>query len=111
MLPAPLNILSALFVPQQYLVATTAVTSYLFRRFVAGGKGEEQTDKTPYLVAAANVTAKFARNTIGGFYTGLYDIGKSINNALGDSYQPSAPAQTRQAARPSAPTTQPAPTH
>ena len=108
MLPAPLNILSALFVPQQYLVAAAAVTGYLFRRFVAGGKGEEQTDKTPYLVAAANVTAKLARNMIGGLYNGLYDIGKSIGDTIG-SYQPSAPAQPIQAARPSAPTIQPAP--
>ena len=111
MLPAPLNILSALFLPQQYLVAAGAVTGYLFRRFVAGGKGEEQTDKTPYLVAAANVTAKLARNTVGGFYTGLYDVGKSINNALGGPYQPSAPAQPAPARPASAPAQAPAPVH
>ena len=78
MLPAPLNILSALFLPQQYLVAATGVTSYLFRRFVAGGKGEEQTDKRPYIVAAANVTSKFVKNSVQGFYSGLYDLGRAI---------------------------------
>jgi hypothetical protein len=76
------------------MVGAVAVASYLFRRFVAGGKGEEQTDKTPYLVAAANVTAKFARNTLGGFYGGVYDIGKSIGDAIG-SYKPSAPATSQ----------------
>ena len=78
MLPAPLNILSALFLPQQYLVAAAGVTSYLFRRFVAGGKGEEQTDKRPYIVAAANVTSKLVKKTAQGFYSGLYDLGSAL---------------------------------
>ena len=78
MLPAPLNILSALFVPQQYLVAVAAVTSFLFRRFVAGGKGEEQTDKTPYFASAINVTARLAKNLTYYPFKALYDTGKAI---------------------------------
>ena len=70
--------MSALFLPQQYLVAAAGVTSYLFRRFVAGGKGEEQTDKRSYIVAAANATSKFTKNTLQGFYSGLYDLGSAI---------------------------------
>ena len=80
MLPAPLNILSALFLPQQYMVASAAVTGYLFRRFVAGGKGEEQTDKTPYYIAAPNVAKKLVRNTAKGFYDSIYAIGSSISD-------------------------------
>lgn len=59
-----------------------------------------------YIGAAASVSYNLAKNTIGGFYTGLYDVGKSINSALG-SYQSSAPAQSSPA-RP-APSTVPAP--
>ncbi len=46
-----------------------------------------------YIGASASVTYKLSRNLIGGFYKGLYDVGKSIGDAIG-SYQPSAPAQT-----------------
>ena len=89
MLPAPLNILSALFVPQQYMVGAIAITSYLFRRFVAGGKGEEHTDKTPYLVAAPKVAHKLVKNTIKGLSEVIYAIGSSI----GDLYK-TKPAQS-----------------
>jgi len=93
MLPAPLNILSALFIPQQYLVAAAAVTGYLFRRFVAGGKGEEQTDKTPYPVAALNVSSKLARNTTKGFSEAIYAIGSSIGDLYKTSPRPAATSQ------------------
>src|SRR3989338_2044586 len=43
-----------------------------------------------YISGAVNVTAKLARNTITGIYTGMYSIGKGIGDAIG-SYQPSAP--------------------
>ena len=81
MLPAPLNILSALFLPQSYMVASVAVTGYLFRRFVAGGKGEEPTDKTPYLVALSTATTKLVRNTVYGIYEAIYGIGSAIAGA------------------------------
>lgn len=91
MLPAPLNILSALFVPQQYMVAAIAVTSYLFRRFVAGGKGEEETDKTPYLVAAPRVAGKLIRNTTKGLFDAVYAIGSSIPDLYKTSPKTEAP--------------------
>ncbi|HLC60020.1 MAG TPA: hypothetical protein VJJ52_01175 [Candidatus Nanoarchaeia archaeon] len=93
MLPAPLNILAALFLPQQYMVASAAVTGYLFRRFVAGGKGEEQTDKTPYLTAAPNVAYKLIRNTTKGLYDAVYALGSSVNDLYKSSPKLSAPAQ------------------
>ena len=85
MLPAPLNILAALFLPQQYMVASAAVTGYLFRRFVAGGKGEEQTDKTPYPAAALNVSYKLIRNTSKGLTDTIYAFGRTIDSYLGPS--------------------------
>ena len=94
-LPAPLNILSAMFLPQQYMVGAIAVTSYLFRRFVAGGKVEEQTDKTPYLAATANVAKKLVKNSIKGFYDAVYAIGSSISDLYKSSLRPAPqiPAQ------------------
>jgi len=91
MLPAPLNILSALFLPQQYMVAAGAVTGFLFRRFVAGGKGEEQTDKTPYYAAAPNVAKKLVRNTTKGLYDSFYAIGSSIGDLYKSSPKPAPP--------------------
>lgn len=76
----PLNIFSALFLPQQYMVAAIAVASFLYRRFVAGGKGEEHTDKTPYLVAGSNALCKLFKNTYRTFYDTIYGIGSSLNN-------------------------------
>ena len=69
----PLNIASALFLPQQYMVASIAVASYIFRRFVAGGKGEEQTDKTSYLATASTGIKKIGSALVSPIKA-LYEI-------------------------------------
>ena len=96
----PIMAAASLLLPQQFMVTAIAVANYVYRKFVVGGKGEEQTDKTPYLVAAANVTAKLARNSIGGFYKGLYDVGKSIGDAIGSYKSSPAPSQPATAGAP-----------
>ena len=110
----PLNLVSALYFTQPaFIVGAIGVANYLFRKFVVKSQQDEakDVDKTPYLVAAANVTTKLAKNTVGGFYTGLYDVGKSIGNAFGSSYQPSAPAQPAPARPAPSPAPSPAPAH
>ncbi len=93
MLPAPLNILSALFLPPQYMVGAIAAANYLFRRFAAGGKGEEQTDKTPYLVATSNVLGKLGRNTAKGLYDAAYGLGSGLRESYKSASKPAvAPA-------------------
>ena len=82
LLPAPIYILSAMFLPQKYFLYTLALATFLFRRFVVGGKGEEQTDKTPYSVAAANVSGKLIRNTSKGLSDTIYAFGKTIDGYL-----------------------------
>ena len=98
-LPATLNILSALFLPQKYMVGAVAVANFLFRRFVVGGKGEEETDKTPYSVAASNVTGRLLRNTTKGLYDTAYGIGSGFRN-LYDSGKRAAPVTPVPAAIP-----------
>ncbi|MEK6946461.1 MAG: hypothetical protein AABX32_02540 [Nanoarchaeota archaeon] len=85
LLPAPINILSAMFLPQKYFLYTLALATFLFRRFVVKDKGEEQTDKTPYPVAAANVSYKLIRNTTKGLTDTIYAFGKTIDGYLGPS--------------------------
>lgn len=85
LLPAPINILSAMFLPQQYFLYTLALATFLFRRFVVGGKGEEQTDKTPYPAAALNVSYKLIRNTSKGLTDTIYAFGRTIDSYLGPS--------------------------
>ena len=101
---ALINIAASLFVPQRYLVTTGAAASYVFRRFVAGDKGEEQTDKTPYLVAASNVTGRLAKNVFYGVPQAAYGIASSIGDYL--KRKPREPTQTRPPAR--TPTPEPA---
>lgn len=88
---ALINIAASLVLPQQYMVAAAAVAGYVFRRFVAGGKGEEHTDKTPYAVAALSVTGKLIRNTFKGFYESVYAIGSSVRDLYKKAPKPEAP--------------------
>ena len=94
-LPGPINILSAMFLPQKYFLYTLALATFLFRRFVIKDKGEEQTDKTPYPVAALNVSYKLVRNTTKGLTDTIYAFGNTIGSYLGPSKaapKPAAPA-------------------
>ena len=94
-LPAPLNILAAMFLPQQYMVAAIGVSSFLFRRFVAGGKGEEQTDKTPYVVAASNALGRGLKNTFyagGAILDGFVDYTRNMYKSAPKPAAPAAPA-------------------
>ena len=101
MLPAPLNILSALFLPPQYMVGAIAVANYLFRRFAVGSKGEEHTDKTPYLVATSNVIGRLGRNT----FKGLYDVASGLGNGIRNLYESAPKAAPAPAATPAPATT------
>jgi len=88
----PIMAAASLLLPQQFMVAAIAVANYVYRKFVIKGKGEEHTDKTPYLVAAPRVAAKFARNSV----KGLYDVAHAMGSSLGDLYRkaPKLPAKS-----------------
>ena len=75
---ALINIASALFLPQQYMVAAVALATYVFRRFVVGAKGEEETDKRSYFAAGATAIGKLFKNTMNG----VNEIGYAIGNSL-----------------------------
>lgn len=78
----PFSLMNIFFAPSWLQIPISAAISYVFDRFAAPPKEEVpehlKRDKGSYLVAAASVTAKLAKNTIGGFYTGLYDMGRAI---------------------------------
>ncbi len=102
-IPSSINVgwLYTLGLPVQMAVAGSLGVIYGFIHAYRGGKGSIKNlfralNPFSYISASASVTYKLSRNLIGGFYTGLYDVGRSINGAIG-SYQPSAPAQTAQA--------------
>ena len=98
LLPAPINIASALFLPQSAFLYTLALATFLYRRFVVGGKGEEAADKTPYLVAAPRVVSKLVHNTSKGLTEAIYAFGKTF-----DSYMPSSKSAPKQEAKPASP--------
>jgi hypothetical protein len=83
MLPAPINILSALFLPQAYFLYTLSAAAFLFRRFVAGHKSEEYDNKTPMIAAGSSVIRKGISNSAKGIYEAVSAIGSS----LGDLYK------------------------
>jgi len=89
---ALINIAASLFLPQTYMVGAVALASYVFRKFVVGGKGEEHKDKTPYLVAASNVTGKFFKNTIGRAYQSIGDLGSAVSDLYKSAPKSTAPA-------------------
>ena len=71
----PLNIASAILLPSAYMVGAIAFASFLYRKLVAGGKGEE-TDKNSYLKSALNLTNRTTPSTVNG----IYDLGTSFRN-------------------------------
>ncbi len=83
------------FLPGLWQVPSIAVQGYIFRKYIAPHKKEpkEEKDKTPYPVAAFNVTSKLVRNSVKGFYDAVYAVGASLYKA---------------APKPAAPTPQPA---
>jgi hypothetical protein len=82
MLPAPINIVAAIFLPQQYLLYTLSLATYLFRRFVVGGKGEEYEDKRPFSVVVSGSIGKAAKNFYYGVPSAAYGLGNSVNDLL-----------------------------
>ncbi len=80
---ALMNIFSAIFVPQQYVVFAVAAATYVFRRFVAGGKIIDYDDKMPYTYAVSNVISKLFRNA----GKGLYESAAAFGNTLSDLYK------------------------
>ncbi|MBI2655856.1 hypothetical protein HYX06_05550 [Candidatus Woesearchaeota archaeon] len=100
-------------------MATSMLGSYVINlvESLRGGKGHinnlfSALNPFSYIGAAAGVSYKLAKNTIGGIYTGLHDVGKSIGDAFGGSYQPSAPSQPSPARpAPSPAAAHPAPAH
>ena len=95
----PFSLLNVFFAPSWLQIPISAALSYVFDLFGAPQKEEVpdnlKREKGSYLAATANVTSKLVKNTVGGFYTGLYDVGR----ALGGGYA---------SAKPAAPPTQPA---
>ena len=71
------------------------LANYLYRKFVVSKKEEEgkEIDKTPYLVAASNVSYKLARNTTKGLFDAVYAIGSSLGDLYKTSPKPAAPKQ------------------
>ena len=76
----PLVILSSMFVPQAYMVASIAVTSYIFRRFVRKGNDEEHVDKTSYMASASNLAGRFFKNIFSYVYQGAYGTGGALRS-------------------------------
>ncbi|GEM_PF-3254585 len=89
----PIGYFPSLFLPQAYVVAAMGIAFYVYKKFVVGSKGEE-TDKTPYSVAAPNVSYKLLRNTSKGLYDATTALGSGISKLL---YSPSSKAGTKQA--------------
>lgn len=98
----PLSALNVTVLPLTALYQTLGVTAQLaygslmtllFR--LVGPKAEgtslknlvKELNPFPYIGGAVSVTAKVARNTVGGLYKGLYDLGRALGG-----YSPKAPA-------------------
>ena len=98
----PLSALNVTVLPYTAIYKTLGITAQLaygslmtllFR--LVGPKAEgtslknlvKELNPFPYIGGAASITAKLAKNTIGGIYTGLYDLGRAIGG-----YSPKAPA-------------------
>ena len=99
----PLNLLSALFFSQPaYIVGAIGLANYLYRKFVVSKKEEEgkEIDKTPYLVAASNVSYKLARNTTKGLFDAVYAIGSSLGDLYKTSPKSTVPKQESAPAHP-----------
>lgn len=75
----PLNMTFALLLPQQYMVGAIAVASFIFRRFVVGGKRQEYEDKRPYLVAASSGIGKIFRNAYKVMHDTVYSLGSALS--------------------------------
>ncbi|MBI1935855.1 hypothetical protein HYS31_05430 [Candidatus Woesearchaeota archaeon] len=105
----PFSLLNVFFAPSWLQIPISAALSYVFDLFGAPQKEElkeeEKKDKTPYYKAAASVTYKLAKNSIGGIYDAFYSIGSGLNNAM--SYAPAAAAPS--APKPASPKPKPAP--
>lgn len=103
----PLSALNVTVLPLTALYQTLGVTaqlaysslmSFLFR--LVGPKAEgtslknlvKELNPFPYIGGAVSVTAKLAKNTIGGIYTGLYDIGRAIGGYSPKAAPSQAPA-------------------
>jgi len=78
----PIMAAASLLLPQQFMVTAIAVANYVFRKFVVGGKGEEQTDKTPYLAATSNVVGKLAKTVFYGVPQATYSIARTLGEKL-----------------------------
>lgn len=89
----PLNLLATLFLSQPaYIVGAIGVANYLFRKYVIGGKGEEEKDKTPYSAAAANVSYKLAKTAVSPLHA-LYEIGSGLYKSAPKQAVSPKPAQ------------------
>ena len=110
----PISLLNVFFAPLWLQIPISAALSYVFDLFGAPQKEEvsedQKRDKTPYPIAALNVTSKLVRNTIGGFYNGLYDLGRAIGGGYSSSQPSSAPTPAQSRPTPT-PTMTPAPAH
>ena len=91
----PIVVAASMLLPSSYIVPVIAGTSYLFRRFVAGGKEKEETDKTSFFDATTSVTYKGVANTAKGMYNSLTAIGSGLSSTLGSiiKYSPPKPAE------------------
>lgn len=97
----PINLINIFFVPPALQIPVSALTSYFFALFGAPKKGEipeeKKRDKTPYLVAAPTVAAKFVRNSVKGLYDAAYAIGSGLRDLYQTSPKTSAPTNQRPA--------------
>lgn len=89
----PLNIAAALLLPQQFMVASIAVASYIFRRFVAGGEGKEHEDKRPYYVAASSAIGRGLSNLFWAPLRATEAIGSALKDLYSRAPKPEAKAK------------------
>lgn len=95
----------------QMLVSGSLWFSFSLIQALRGGQGSLKnlfSASLSYIGGGLSVPYKLAKNSIGGFYKGFYDIGKGIGGFIA-SYKPSAPAQPAAPAPSSAQA--PAPAH
>lgn len=93
----PFSLLNIFFAPSWLQIPISAAISYVYDRFAAPPKEEIpehlKRDKTPYLVAAPTVAAKFVRNSVKGLYEAAYALGSSARDLYKASPKTAAPAQ------------------
>lgn len=98
----PFSLANIFVFPLAWQVTVGAALTYVFALFGAPKKGElkeeEKRDKTPYIIAAANVGTKLVKNTVTGVYDAAYTLGSTVREKLYKVASKPTPSPAAQAA-------------